>query len=132
MAISNVIYVFDMDPPRRFGWSRGPDDPDTGERYDYPPLNQDGYTFHWRDQGTSPLADTVETMNQNVQSGLWRHFKVYSNQRAGTWFITDLARLTADIRTQAADLPAGQRNQMLNWANYLETDASVPRNGEPS
>ena len=132
MNVDNVIYVFDMDPPRRFGFSRGPDtDPVTGEnsadRRDWPPVGQQGHTFHWFDQGAQPLADTVE----NLATNGWQHFKVYDGSFSGTWRITDLLGLTDAIRVGAQTLPQGQRNQMLNWANFLETDPTVPRVGDP-
>lgn len=130
--VDNVWYILDLDPPRQFGYSRGPDSPDVGGRHDWPPVGEDGYTVHWFDQSTSPLADTVEQIAANMQAGTWKHFKLYAAERSGTWIITDLFGLTTEIRSTAATLPQGQRNQMLAWATFLETDSSVPRVGDPS
>jgi hypothetical protein len=136
LQVDNVWYVLDLDAPPRFGFSRGPDtDPTTGEqgesRRDWPPVGQDGFTVHWFDQGTAALPDTVEQIATNMANGTWRHFKNYASQRSGTWLITDMSRLMAEIRSLAATLPQGQRNQLLAWATFLETSPAVPRVGDP-
>lgn len=133
--IDNVWYILDLDSPRRLGYSRGPDTPDTGDRHDWPAVGEDGFTVHWFRQNTSQAPDTTEQIAANMQSGAWRHFKNYTalgQPRSGVWLITDLPGFITEIREIADETSGAARTALLNWATFLETSEDIPRVGDPS
>lgn len=118
MAVDNVIYVTWLSPtPRRFGWSRGPNTPDTGTRNDWPAVGAQGHTFHWIHSNFSDMSDTVV----NLSTAGWSHQKNYVSQTTGVWLITDMSRLMATLRTRGFG----------TFADFLEQSARIPRVGDP-